>query len=318
MPKHNIRSALNHAIACCTLVLMLALSGCQSMTPDGLRQGYLKLLHDHYNTATNPLDASGVDVALSVSVDKADRSGNFDAEYGDNLPWYTQAVMDLAVEKLLPNAASIKRFDAGVEDPSLADKIGFSDVLVEITQASEKAHIGLSEERTLTVRVRDIKGNKDIAFVTYTDTYSEFSLFTDDFAIVFGKVSAALNGRKLRDLIAHPDPSNIETLLVVENVTQSRAMEINQALVAAKSITLPRLLEGDKTSELLDLQVKIEQTMVLLEHKAEMAKEHAEAAVAENAPPEKSRELALIFQERIAILNHMLGEIKEEIANRKR
>jgi hypothetical protein len=318
MSKSKRISATNAFFSCLVAVLASVLSGCDTATPESLRQSYLKLLHDHYKETTMPLDASGVEIALSVSVDKADRARGFDSTYGNFLPSYTQAVMDLTSEKLLPNATSINRFDAGVEDPALADKIGYSDILVEITETVDKAHVGFSLERTLTVRVKDIKGGGDIASATYADPISEFSIFTDDYATVFGKISSALNGRRLRDLVSHPDPSNIEGLLVVENVARSRALEVNQALVAAKTLVLPNLLQNDKTSELLNLEVKMEQAIVLLEHKAELSKEHAEAAVVDGHSPDESREFALIYQERVAILKPMLGAVKGEIENRQK
>jgi hypothetical protein len=62
----------------------------------------------------------------------------------------------------------------------------------------------------------------------------------------------------------------------------------------------------------------MEQEIVLLEHKAELSKEHAEAAVVDGHSPDESREFALIYQERVAILKPMLGAVKGEIENRQK
>ena len=95
----------------------------------------------------------------------------------------------------------------------------------------------------------------------------------------------------------------------------------NRALIAAKVQQLPALLREKKTEELTALVVKIEQTILDLNHGSEMAKDSAQQlAAANNAVPqlEGLRGLAISYNERIELLKPIAAALKEEIANRNR
>lgn len=126
-----------------------------------------------------------------------------------------------------------------------------------------------------------------------------------------------------------------DLLVTAENgVTLARAR--NRALVAAKTQQLPYILRNWKTDELTALTVKIEQTILDLNHECEVAKDQAQQSVAdgssENTRPargdasqtaapiqlEETRGLAICYRERIELLKPILTLLKEEIANRSR
>ena len=99
------------------------------------------------------------------------------------------------------------------------------------------------------------------------------------------------------------------------------ARERNLAIVAAKNQQLPAMLRDRKTDELSALVVKIEQTILELNHECEVAKDKAQQATATNGDPrqiEELRGLAISYRERIELLKPILTALKEEIANRGR
>jgi hypothetical protein len=79
---------------------------------------------------------------------------------------------------------------------------------------------------------------------------------------------AAFASMKLEDLLASSDRS----------VTGAR--ERNRALIAAKTTQLPALVRESRTSALTALIVKVEQTILDLNHEAEVAKDRAQQAAA--------------------------------------
>jgi hypothetical protein len=110
-----------------------------------------------------------------------------------------------------------------------------------------------------------------------------------------------------------------EDLLVAKEAYVMLARQRNRSLVAAKTLTLPKLLREKKTAELASLIVQIEQVILDLNHEAEMEKDRAQRA-AEQDPEavEYHRELAIVYKERIEVLKPINAAIKEEIANRER
>jgi len=120
---------------------------------------------------------------------------------------------------------------------------------------------------------------------------------------------AMLNQATLPDLLAGSD----------QRVDVARAR--NNAIVAAKTLQLPKILSDWKTAELTALIVRIEQTILTLSHECELAKDQAQVAVADGRPSgsmEKWRDLALSYRERVELLKPIVAAIKEEIANRNR
>jgi len=120
-------------------------------------------------------------------------------------------------------------------------------------------------------------------------------------------------------------------------VTLARAR--NRAIIAAKNQQLPAILRDSKTDELTALVVKIEQTILDLNHECEVAKDQTQQSVASGEAPAQSvrgergnvgpttinttrfdelRGLAICYRERIELLKPILSALKEEIANRNR
>jgi hypothetical protein len=135
-----------------------------------------------------------------------------------------------------------------------------------------------------------------------------------------------------------------------KNVAAARAR--NRAIISAKTRQLPGLLRNSKTDDLTALVVKIEQTILDLNHESEIAKDRAQQSVASgdaatrsgpastddssrmgariarargmSAPAGQSisvdelRDLSISYRERIELLKPIAAAIKEEIANRNR
>lgn len=114
--------------------------------------------------------------------------------------------------------------------------------------------------------------------------------------------------------------AKLADLLVASDQAVSTARARNRAIIAAKTTQLPDLLRNTKTDELTALVVKIEQTMLDLNHNSEVAKDRAQQAAAsgESRQIEGLRELAICYRERIELLKPISAAIKEEIANRNR
>jgi hypothetical protein len=110
-------------------------------------------------------------------------------------------------------------------------------------------------------------------------------------------------------------------LLASADRTVDRARARNRAIIAAKNQRLPAMLRDNKTDELSALVVKIEQTILDLNHESEVAKDRAQQAMANNGPAgqiEELRGLTISYRERIELLKPILSALKEEIANRSR
>jgi tetratricopeptide (TPR) repeat protein len=115
--------------------------------------------------------------------------------------------------------------------------------------------------------------------------------------------------------------ASLSDLLASSDKTESNARERNRAIIAAKNQQLPAILREKKTDELSALVVKIEQTILDLNHESEVAKDRAQQATATNGDArqiEELRGLTISYRERIELLKPILTALKEEIANRNR
>ena len=115
--------------------------------------------------------------------------------------------------------------------------------------------------------------------------------------------------------------ASLTDLLVAADRNEALARARNLAIVAAKNQQLPALLRERKTDELSALVVKIEQTILELNHECEVAKDRAQQATTTNGDPrqvEELRGLTISYRERIELLKPILAALKEEIANRSR
>lgn len=121
--------------------------------------------------------------------------------------------------------------------------------------------------------------------------------------------AAAFAKAALPDLLASADRS----------VATARAR--NRAIIAAKDLQLPAILRDSKTDQLSALVVKIEQTILDLNHESEVANDHAQQVTAANGNPQQIDELrglSISYRERIELLKPILAAVREEIANRSR
>jgi len=113
--------------------------------------------------------------------------------------------------------------------------------------------------------------------------------------------------------------ANLTDLLVSSDKHVPLARSRNRAIVAAKIQQLPALVHDLKTEELTALVVKIEQTILDLNHECEVAKDQAQQSIANgNTQLEETRGLAIFYRERIELLKPILTALKEEISNRNR
>lgn len=115
--------------------------------------------------------------------------------------------------------------------------------------------------------------------------------------------------------------ASLSDLIASSDQTVSQARERNRTIVAAKNQQLPAIIRGSKSDELNALVVKIEQTILDLNHEGEVAKDQAQQATASNGEGrqlDELRGLALCYRERIELLKPVLTALKEEIANRNR
>ena len=115
--------------------------------------------------------------------------------------------------------------------------------------------------------------------------------------------------------------ASLAELLAGADKTESLARSRNRALIAAKNQQLPTILRDWKTDQLSTLVVKIEQTILDLNHESEVAKDRAQQATATNGDAsqiEELRGLTISYRERIELLKPILAALKEEIANRSR
>ena len=96
----------------------------------------------------------------------------------------------------------------------------------------------------------------------------------------------------------------------------------NRAIVASRSQQLSVILRANKTDELSDLAVKIEQTILDLNHECEIAKDRAQQSVAGAMGSltnlDELRGLDISYRERIELLKPILTALKDEITNRSR
>jgi hypothetical protein len=110
-------------------------------------------------------------------------------------------------------------------------------------------------------------------------------------------------------------------LLHAEDRTEALARERNRILIEAKTRQLPGILRDSKTAELTTLLVKVEQTILDLDHECEVNKDKAQRALASEggqAQAEALRGLAISYRERIELLKPIAVALKDELANRER
>jgi hypothetical protein len=162
--------------------------------------------------------------------------------------------------------------------------------------------------------------------------------------------------RKAKADAEHSEIASLKTapltdLLVASDRNTTIVRERNRAIVAAKNEQLPGILRSWKTDQLSALVVKIEQTILDLNHECELAKDKAQQSVADGTSQnndtdvqstrmnvrgrglpvptgqprdsatnsvDAQRDLSISYRERIELLKPILNALKDEIANRNR
>jgi len=126
-------------------------------------------------------------------------------------------------------------------------------------------------------------------------------------------------GRPVRVETAEVKEPPLEDFLASKETDIPRARWRTRMLLDAKNLTLPRVLRESKTPELAALASKIEKLALDLNHEAELLRDSMQRSVeAGGTADEKSREISLVYKERIEVLKPILAAIKEEIANRQK
>jgi hypothetical protein len=140
-----------------------------------------------------------------------------------------------------------------------------------------------------------------------------------------------------REIAAFQEAALVD-LFVASDQSVATARARNRAIIAAKNRQLPSLLRDTKTDELTALVVKIEQTILDLNHESEVAKDRAQQAAANpeaasgpgrgrghpvaagssGQTVDELRDLSISYRERIELLKPIASALKEEIANRNR
>jgi hypothetical protein len=167
------------------------------------------------------------------------------------------------------------------------------------------------------------------------------SMMTQAKADLAADLMAIVQGQQAQAELAEAElltKATFAELLASADKNESLARARNRAIVAAKNHQLPAILRERKTEELTELVVKIEQTILDLNHECEVAKDQAQQSVASGEAPaqqlrggrgdaspatnttslDELRGLAICYRERIELLKPILAALKEEIANRNR
>jgi hypothetical protein len=85
--------------------------------------------------------------------------------------------------------------------------------------------------------------------------------------------------------IASLKTASLTDLIIASDRNTTIARDRNRAIIAAKGLQLPSILRDWKTDQLSALVVKIEQTILDLDHECELAKDKAQQSVADGTSP---------------------------------
>lgn len=311
------------------LAISLLLGGCGSIVvPETQYKGMLTYRPDH---VAKPVDAGNAKVYLTARHSMSPEVEKFWASWGNNqasINNYKQAVEQVELEDLknsglLANTYSQNMAGRGPE----ANTTDNADITI-LVQSEESRPAGY--KLNVTLKVIDVPSQKELKAYTRESDLGGSSLsyvrhmrdaLKADLAEMKASMAADFAGKNLRDLSAAAaalDPSDLDRLLVAKDTTITLARSRNRALVAAKTLTLPGILQKRKTPELVDLTVRIEQMILDVEHEAALAKDQAQSEAASGAGADRTREWSLVYKERIEILKPMLSATREEIANRSK
>lgn len=324
MPLPKLVSPLRAALA---VLLALSVAGCAAMLVPSAFVAYSP------KPATTPI-AACVTIEVHHTLTH-DVHGN----------WRDESAMDSycrAVEKALrDDLAGSGLFARGItDDPATADyRVKLESSEYRPSDYRLRAVLTATEVATgkqVSSRVRELSlGNSSWAY----SSVKMNGLLPDFMAALKDEFARDLENQTHREQAAASaiealQNGNLADLLAASDTTVEMARARNRALVSAKTRQLPDLLRNWKTAELTTLVVKVEQTVLDLNHECELAKDKAQQmtsdgvreAAATGRPRAEAaaskldtlRELSISYRERIELLKPILGALKDEIANRNR
>jgi len=292
---------------------------------------YKGMLTYRPDRVAKPIDAGNAKVYLTARHSMSPEVEKFWASWGNNetsINNYKEAVEQVELEDLKNSGLFTNTYSQNMAGRS-SDANTTDNVDIMILVQSEESRPA-SYKLAVTLKVVDAPTQKVLKVYTRESDLGDSSFsyvhhmretLKTDLAEMKASMSADFASKNLREVsagAAQLDPSDLDRLLVAKDATITMARSRNRALVAAKTLTLPGILQKRKTPELVDLTVKIEQVILDVEHEAELAKDQAQNEAAAGSGPERMREWSLVYKERIEILKPMLSATKEEIANRSK
>lgn len=91
----------------------------------------------------------------------------------------------------------------------------------------------------------------------------------------------------------------------------------NGALLLVKNATLPALVAEKSKDELIQLVTRLEQTVLDLSSKAEVAKDQAQQIIENKGDPTGARALSIAYQQRIGVFRPIVAAIKQGIVQKQ-
>lgn len=322
-----------------TIVLFLC-GGCASLTTVAYQKSTMA-----YSPERSPVQIDG-SASLDVHTSMAPTLKAYFAKWGlgeEAMANYATAQGEVLADDLVNSGFFARVVPLGGTRP---------DFLVRLS--CEESHPSDFRLR-VTIQVLDADTKREVSNHTREEITGSGALSwnTDREKVAMRKVMAALKADLAPDLqeyLAHGrqeaaaalaaanaavlQNTGLAELIVPTDTTVDQARARNRALVAAKTTQLPGMLRDWKTAELTNLVVKVEQTILDLNHECEVAKDKAQQMTADGVREaansgrpraqaaasklDELRELSIAYRERIELLKPILGAIKEEIANRGR
>jgi hypothetical protein len=293
---------------------MVVVAGCASPTVEDFKQSYA------YEPEKSPaqINAGGAKILYSATFSSSDALwGDKTVEASACTAREIVTLHDLVASELFANEGSVSTLDPALHPSEVNQKLRDADVRISV-DAVESYDSNQETSLRVTMRVTDAPSGMVLKSYSWSQREEEHALQNALSQLKAGLVKdfGDSNFKRLCAQSAHPDPADLEGLLVSKEFSIDVARARNRALIAANTLTLPGIIQGQKTADLVNLKVKIEQTIFDLEHVAEIDKEQAEASTASGGDAGELREMSLVYRERIEILKPMLEGLKQEIVNR--
>jgi len=334
---HKPKQSLRYLTAIGAAAALLLCSSCVTVTPDI----YASMVA--YQPVRSP-----VEIDASASFDAVDTlspemravwktyTGNSDTNITNYLSAVGQTIRnDLATSGLFARTVPNDGTRADFQVNAYCEELRLSDFRVRVTLTAIETTTGKqvsshTREASCGTSVQNSKF-KEVMPVLMADLKTDLARDLTEGT----RRQKALAEREEAELLTK---ASLTDLLVSADKNEPFARARNRAIIAAKNQQLPAILRERKTDELSTLIIKIEQTILDLNHECEIAKDRAQQSVASGETPAQSgrggrgdaspatnitsvdelRGLAICYRERIELLKPILAALKEEISNRNR